>query len=69
MLLQARIPFAMAKDHLFWPPMAKVHSRYGTCASSGFYGVPVDPATYGVAVNPVTNEVYVANGWVHSLCH
>jgi len=29
-LLQARIPFAMAKDHLFWSPMAKVHSRYGT---------------------------------------
>jgi amino acid transporter len=29
-LLQGRIPFAMAQDHLFWSPMAKVHSRYGT---------------------------------------
>ena len=29
-MLQARIPFAMAQDHLFWSPMAKVHSRYGT---------------------------------------
>lgn len=29
-LLQGRIPFAMAKDGLFWSPMKKVHSRYGT---------------------------------------
>jgi amino acid transporter len=29
-LLQGRIPFAMAHDHLFWSPMGKVHSRYGT---------------------------------------
>jgi amino acid transporter len=29
-LLQGRIPFAMAKDKLFWSPMAKVHSHYGT---------------------------------------
>jgi amino acid transporter len=29
-LLQGRIPFAMAQDKLFWSPMSKVHSRYGT---------------------------------------
>jgi amino acid transporter len=29
-LLQGRIPFAMAHDRLFWSPMGKVHSRYGT---------------------------------------
>ena len=29
-LLQGRIPYAMAQDKLFWSPMAKVHSRYGT---------------------------------------
>jgi amino acid transporter len=29
-LLQGRIPYAMAQDHLFWSPMGKVHSRYGT---------------------------------------
>ena len=29
-LLQGRIPFAMAQDHLFWSPMKKVHSRFGT---------------------------------------
>jgi len=29
-LLQGRIPYAMAQDHLFWSPMAKVHGRYGT---------------------------------------
>jgi amino acid transporter len=29
-LLQGRIPFAMAQDRLFWSPMGKVHPRYGT---------------------------------------
>ncbi len=29
-LFQARIPYAMAKDGLFWSPMAKVHKKYGT---------------------------------------
>jgi amino acid transporter len=29
-LLQGRIPFAMAQDKLFWSPMSKVHTRYGT---------------------------------------
>src|SRR5579862_7785003 len=29
-LFQARIPYAMAKDGLFWSPMAKVHNKYGT---------------------------------------
>jgi amino acid transporter len=29
-LLQGRIPFAMAKDGLFWSPMKKVHSKYRT---------------------------------------
>ena len=29
-LLQGRIPFAMAQDRLFWSPIAKVHSRYRT---------------------------------------
>jgi amino acid transporter len=29
-LLQGRIPFAMASDGLFWSPMKKVHVRYGT---------------------------------------
>jgi len=29
-MLQGRIPFAMAQDRLFWSPMAKVHGRYGT---------------------------------------
>ena len=29
-LFQARIPYAMAKDGLFWRPMGKIHSKYGT---------------------------------------
>jgi amino acid transporter len=29
-LLQGRIPFAMAKDDLFWKPMEKVHPKFGT---------------------------------------
>jgi len=29
-LLQGRIPFAMSQDRLFWAPLAKTHSRYGT---------------------------------------
>jgi len=29
-LFQGRIPYAMAEDHLFWGPMDKVHSKYGT---------------------------------------
>jgi basic amino acid/polyamine antiporter, APA family len=29
-LLQGRIPFAMAKDKLFWAPMRKIHPKYGT---------------------------------------
>ena len=29
-LLQGRIPFAMANDGLFWSPMKKIHGRYGT---------------------------------------
>jgi amino acid transporter len=29
-LLQGRIPFAMAKDSLFWSPLKKVHSKYRT---------------------------------------
>jgi amino acid transporter len=29
-LLQARIPFAMAKNDLFWSPMSDVNGKYGT---------------------------------------
>jgi len=29
-LLQGRIPYAMAQDNLFWSPMKKVHPKYGT---------------------------------------
>jgi basic amino acid/polyamine antiporter, APA family len=29
-LLQGRIPYAMAKDKLFWAPMKKIHPKYGT---------------------------------------
>lgn len=29
-MFQARIPYAMAKDGLFWSPLGKVHSKYGT---------------------------------------
>ena len=29
-LFQGRMPYAMAEDHLFWGPMDKVHSKYGT---------------------------------------
>lgn len=29
-LLQGRIPYAMAQDRLFWSPMKKVHNRFGT---------------------------------------
>ena len=29
-LFQARIPYAMAKDGLFWSPMGRVHKKYGT---------------------------------------
>ncbi len=29
-LFQARIPYAMAKDGLFWSPMKRVHKKYGT---------------------------------------
>jgi amino acid transporter len=29
-LFQGRMPFAMAQDHLFWGPMGKVNSKYGT---------------------------------------
>ena len=33
-LFQGRMPFAMAQDRLFWAPMAKVNSKYGTPAAS-----------------------------------
>ncbi len=33
-LIQGRMPYAMAQDHLFWSPMAKVHPKYGTPAAS-----------------------------------
>ena len=33
-LLQGRMPYAMAEDRLFWLPMAKVHPKYGTPAKS-----------------------------------
>jgi len=33
-LFQGRMPFAMAKDKLFWSPMANVNERYGTPAAS-----------------------------------
>jgi amino acid transporter len=33
-LIQGRMPYAMAHDHLFWSPMAKVHPKYGTPAAS-----------------------------------
>jgi basic amino acid/polyamine antiporter, APA family len=29
-LFQGRMPYAMAEDHLFWGPMDKVQSKYGT---------------------------------------
>jgi amino acid transporter len=29
-LLQGRIPFAMAEDNLWWAPMKRVHPKYGT---------------------------------------
>ena len=29
-LIQARLPYAMAKDKLFWRPMANVNKKYGT---------------------------------------
>jgi APA family basic amino acid/polyamine antiporter len=33
-LIQGRMPFAMAQDKLFWSKMAEVHPRYGTPAKS-----------------------------------
>jgi amino acid transporter len=33
-LIQGRMPYAMAKDRLFWLPMAKDHPKYGTPANS-----------------------------------
>ena len=33
-LIQGRMPYAMAHDHLFWSPMAKIHPKYGTPAAS-----------------------------------
>lgn len=33
-LFQGRMPFAMAKDKLFWAPMAKINRRHGTPAAS-----------------------------------
>ncbi|NGX63572.1 MAG: Aspartate-proton symporter [Candidatus Anoxychlamydiales bacterium] len=33
-LIQARLPFAMARDKLFWKPMANVNKKYGTPIAS-----------------------------------
>ncbi|NGX28230.1 MAG: Aspartate-proton symporter [Candidatus Anoxychlamydiales bacterium] len=33
-LIQARLPFAMARDKLFWKPMASVNKKYGTPIAS-----------------------------------
>jgi amino acid transporter len=33
-LFQGRMPFAMAKDKLFWSPMAKINKKYGTPTAS-----------------------------------
>ncbi len=33
-LIQARLPFAMARDKLFWAPMANVNKKYGTPIAS-----------------------------------
>ncbi|MFH1830420.1 MAG: amino acid permease [Pseudomonadota bacterium] len=33
-LLQGRLPFAMAQDKLFWAPMAKIHPKFKTPAAS-----------------------------------
>jgi amino acid transporter len=33
-LIQGRMPYAMAQDRLFWSPMAKIHPKYGTPAAS-----------------------------------
>jgi amino acid transporter len=33
-LLQGRLPFAMAKDNLFWSKMANIHPKFGTPAAS-----------------------------------
>lgn len=33
-LIQGRMPYAMAKDKLFWSPLAKIHPKFGTPAAS-----------------------------------
>lgn len=33
-LIQGRMPYAMAKDKLFWAPLAKIHPKFGTPAAS-----------------------------------
>lgn len=33
-LIQGRMPFAMAEDKLFWSPLAKIHPKFGTPVAS-----------------------------------